>query len=406
VRVTRASLGTLIGMRANAVAALAVVASMLGAAAALAVAKGSGWLDDGRATTVVVRESASAPAPVAVTRPLPSGFQPARIYRERASGVVTIYAYFTHAGGTNTAQGSGFVVSKDGLVVTSAHVITDAGIARTGVHRARDVYVEFADGDRVQAQVVGFDPFDDVGVVRVSPRVHTVTPVPLGDSARVVVGEPVAAIGSPFDNESSLTVGIVSATRRTIASLTSQFNLVDAIQTDAPINKGNSGGPLFNARGEVIGINAQIRSDGGQGFEGVGFAVPINSAKRSLRQLVESGRVAYAFVGISTDDLTPSLARRLGFGIRRGALIGQVEKGSAAERAGLRAGDEEIRLNGQIVRAGGDVIVGIDGAPVQRASDVIRIVAQNLLPGETARFEIVRSGRRLVVPVTLTARQP
>jgi S1-C subfamily serine protease len=230
--------------------------------------------------------------------------------------------------------------------------------------------------------------------------------VPLGDSAQVVVGEPVAAIGSPFDNESSLTVGVVSATRRTIDSLTSQFNLVDAIQTDAPINKGNSGGPLFNARGQVIGINAQIRSDSGQGFEGVGFAVPINSAKRSLRQLVRTGHVAYAFVGISTDDLTPSVAKRLGYATLRGALIEEVEHGSAADHAGLRAGDKEVRLNGQVVRAGGDVIVAIDGTPVRRASDVIRIVAQRLLPGETARFEIVRDGRRRVVPVKLTERRP
>jgi len=395
-------------MRANAVAALALVASALGAAGALALAKGSGWLDDRATTTVVVSNPDPAPSTPAteVSRPLPSGtFDPARIYHERAPGVVTLYAYFAHSGGARAAQGSGFVVSKDGLVLTSAHVITDAGIAST-IHQARDVYVEFSDGDRVPAKVVGYDPFDDVGVVRVSPGAHSVAPVPLGDSSRVVVGEPVAAIGSPFDNESSLTVGIVSATRRTIDSLTSQFNLVDAIQTDAPINKGNSGGPLFNARGEVIGINAQIRSDNGEGFEGVGFAVPINSAKRSLRQLVATGRVAYAFVGISTDDLTPSIAKRLGYTTLRGALIEEVERGSAADRAGLRAGKKEIRLNGLVVRAGGDVIVAIDGTPVRRASDVIRIVAQRLLPGEAVRFEIMRGGRRLVVPVKLTERKP
>src|SRR5205823_9796529 len=139
---------------------------------------------------------------------------------------------------------------------------------------------------------------------------HTLHPVPLGDSSRVVVGEPVAAIGSPFGNTDSLSVGVVSAIRRSIPSLTTKYSLVDAIQTDAPINHGNSGGPLFDAHGRVIGINAQIRSSGGSsGFEGVGFAVPIDSARHSLEQLLRSGRVRYAYVGITTEDLTPAVAR-------------------------------------------------------------------------------------------------
>ena len=178
---------------------------------------------------------------------------------------------------------------------------------------ADKLYVEFRDRDRVPAKIVGWDLFSDVAVVRVDPRAHALAPVPLGSSAAVVVGTPVAAIGSPFNEQSSLSVGVVSATDRTIDSLTSGYSVSDAIQTDAPINRGNSGGPLFDARGRVIGINAQIRSTSGTA-EGVGFAIPIDTARRALEQLVRTGRVAYAYVGVTTQDVTPGLARKFGFG--------------------------------------------------------------------------------------------
>ena len=188
-----------------------------------------------------------------------------------------------------------------------------------------------------RAKIVGHDPFTDVAVVKVDPKTHALDPVPLGDSSNVVVGAPVAAIGSPFGNETSLTVGVVSATGRSIASLTSRYNVIDAIQIDAPINRGNSGGPLFDARGRVIGVNAQIRSESGVN-EGVGFAIPINAARRSLDQLVEDGEVDYAYVGVTTSDLTPSLAKRFGFTVQRGAVVSRIEPNSPASRAGLKGG--------------------------------------------------------------------
>jgi S1-C subfamily serine protease len=341
-----------------------------------------------------------------VAKPLAgNGFEPAQIFARRAAGVVTILSYFGTAAG-RAGQGSGFVVSADGVVLTNAHVVTTAGQGGA-TERARTVYVQFADGDRVPARIVGADLFDDVAVIRVDPRDHDVRPVPLGRSASVVVGEPVAAIGSPFGNTDSLSVGVVSAVRRSIPSLTTHYDLLDAIQTDAPINHGNSGGPLFDARGRVIGINAQIRSTGaGSAFDGVGFAVPIDSARRSLDQILRTGSVRYAYLGIETDDLTPAVAHRFGYAAPRGALVVRVVPGTGAAAAGLRAGARLESFRGLGVRVGGDAIVAIDGMPVRSAEDVVRIVATRLVPGEQARFTLVRGGARRNVPVTLGERPP
>jgi S1-C subfamily serine protease len=387
---------------------LAFLIALAGAGAALGIGAAAGWVGARHAHTIVVEKTlaqpAIAPAPAAPPSAKPllgNGFDPAAIYSSSSPGVVTIFAYFNgHA-----SQGSGFVVSRDGLVLTDSHVITDAGQASPGsaVRAADALFVEFADRDRVAARVVGWDVFDDVGVLRVDPRAHALTPVPLGDSGAVRVGEPVAAIGSPFGNENSLAVGVVSATHRSIQSLTSNYNLVDAIQIDAPINHGNSGGPLFDARGRVIGITAQIRSDTGNA-EGVGFAVPIDSARRSLRQLVAKRNVAYAYVGITTEDLTPSLARHLRYRVSHGALIDSVLAGSPGAAAGLRGGTSQEQFDGLTVTRGGDAIVAIDGKPVTSADDLVRIVAEELEPGSFARFTIQRGSSRLVLPVRLTAR--
>lgn len=390
-------------------AALAVAAA--GGATAIAVGKAAGWL--GGETVVLRQASDTMPGEVATGADATAGpgdaFDPAAIYRDRSTGVVTIYATLPDDGsgaGAGQVQGSGFVVSEEGVILTSSHVITNAGedtSAEGDVGGATEVYVEFQDGDRVEAAIVGWDIFDDVGVLRVDPADHAVVPVPLGDSSGVVVGEPVAAIGSPFGQVGSLAVGVVSATERAVSSLTSVYSVVGAIQVDAPINRGNSGGPLFNARGEVIGINAQIRSESGNA-EGVGFAIPINAARRSMEQLLEYGRVRYAWLGVTTQTLTPSVAGELGYAETAGAAIQEVVPGSPAEKAGLRPGGERVRIEGVSFRAGGDVIVTIDGTPVETTEDLIRIVAGVLFPGETAELTVLRDGRRVVVPVVLAER--
>jgi len=380
-------------------------AAVAGAAAVLLIAWGAGWLHNTR-HTVVVQEAVppvQVSTPVRVRPLIGARFDPAAIYRSRSPGVVTIYSLYGSGGADGAAQGSGFVVSRDGLILTNSHVITTAGDGNGAARPASSVYVEFQDRDRVKARIVGWDVFDDVGVLRVDSRAHALRPLPLGDSSRVLVGEPVAAIGSPFGNENSLAVGVVSATLRSIESLTSQYNLVDAIQVDAPINHGNSGGPLFDAQGRVIGINAQIRSDNGNA-EGVGFAVPINAARRSMEQLLATGKVAYAYVGITSEDLTPGLARRFGYPVRYGAVITSVRPGSPGERAGLRGGTDERDFNGLGFTYGGDVVVAIGGRPVRNASDIARAVAERLRPGQAVTFTVLRDGSRRSVHVVLGTR--
>src|SRR5215210_8358430 len=354
-----------LGVRPSALAVLALIAAAVGGVVSVLVANRTGLV--GGTETVVVAGSVPAlpverelETPDGAAKPLAgNSFDPATIYRSRSGGVVTVYAYFDdRPPAERAAQGSGFVISREGYILTSAHVVTTAGEGESQTDAADRVFVAFRDRDRVEARVVGWDVFDDVSVLKVEPSAHPLDPVPLGDSASVVVGEPVAALGSPFGNENSLAVGVVSATQRSIDSLTSDYTVPDAIQTDAPITHGNSGGPLFDARGRVIGINAQIRSDSGQA-EGVGFAVPINAAKRSFRQLVRSGRVAYAYVGVNAQDLTPTIARRFRYAVRRGAVVACVVPGSPGAKAGLRGGREKREQNGFDFRYGGDVVVAI-----------------------------------------------
>ena len=396
-------------MRPGAVVAVALAAALVGGVVAAILADRTG-LADGGATDTVFVSGGSVAQPIEGQLPrtdkpvLGNGFDPAAIYRSRNAGVVTVYSYFDNRpAGDHAAQGSGFVVSERGEILTSAHVVTSTGDDDREPEGATRVFVAFVDGDRVPARLVGWDLYDDVAVLRVEPSAHSLEPVPLGDSARVVVGEPVAAMGSPFGNENSLAVGVVSATRRSIDSLTSDYTVADAIQTDAPITHGNSGGPLFDARGRVIGINAQIRSESGQA-EGVGFAIPINAAKRSLQQLVQNGRVVYAYVGVNAEDLTPTIARRLDYAVDRGAVVACVVPDSPGAKAGLRGGSKKRQLNGFEFRFGGDVVVAIGNSKIRAADDLVRVVSETLVPGQVAQFTVLRDGKRLVVPVELGER--
>jgi len=390
--------------RGPTIAVVALAAAVLGGVVALLVAAVTG-LTDGKTSTVYVpttaNEVGSANEPIVRATPLGgNGFTPSRIYTARSPGVVTVFAFFDNAD-EQEAQGSGFVVTPSGYILTSAHVVTDV-VESAHPSEAHEVFIAFKDRDRVKAKIVGWDGYDDVALLKIDPAAHPLVTVPLGDSSRVRPGDPVAAMGSPFGNEDSIAVGVVSAIHRSINSLTSSFKVVDAIQTDAPITHGNSGGPLFDARGRVIGINAQIRSESG-GAEGVGFAVPINAAKRSMNQLIATGQVVYAFLGVTTEDLTPTVARHLGYAVSRGAIVGEVRGGSPADHAGVEAGKDEQSVNGLDVTTGGDVIVAVNGHPVRSADQVVRDIGSRL-PGETITLTVVRGQERKTLIAKLGAR--
>ncbi|MGZ5340542.1 MAG: S1C family serine protease, partial [Solirubrobacterales bacterium] len=324
--------------------------------AALALAAGCGG-DNSTELAATVTETAPTTATTGaekvVVQSSKGNFSPEAIYRKAAPGVVTILAIsddgandILGAGGGTAGQGSGFVISKDGEILTNAHVVTTGGRAAGGgpVREAKQVFVEFADRNRVQAEIVGVDPDSDVALIKVEPDGLSLTPVELSDGQGIEVGQPVAAIGSPFGEEQSLSIGVISATDRTIPSLT-DFSIDGAVQTDASINPGNSGGPLLDTDGQVIGINQQIESQSGSNA-GVGFAVPIAAVRYSLDQLSESGKVEYAFIGVTTQTIYPQLADELGISADSGALISNVVEGSPAEKGGLKGGDADIRFQG------------------------------------------------------------
>jgi len=383
--------------RAPLIAALAgFAAGLVAALAVVAIAASSGSFDG---TNTIVTTGAATVQPVDVTGEQPH-FDAGAIYRARIAGVVTIASVFP----TGEAGGSGFVVSKDGLVLTNAHVVTDSAegnVDPQNVKPAEHVYVRFADDDQVEAQIVGYDLFADVAVLRVKDANERLRPVPLGNSSDVRVGQPVAAIGSPFLEAGSLSVGVVSAINRSLESGTG-FAIPGAIQTDAAINHGNSGGPLFDADGRVIGINAQIQSTSGGG-EGVGFAVPIDLAQRSMQQLVENGHASYGWMGVRLSTITPAIADRFGLSVRRGALVVEVTGGGPADDAGLQTGGDVSQFQDTSIRPDGDVIVSVDGHPVSSSDQFIRLVATDS-PGQVVHLKVVRNGSSRNVAVTLGVR--
>jgi len=329
------------------------------------------------------------------------GFDPAEIYQRLSPGVVTVLSVFDGATSLldfdgEGGQGSGFVLDGKGYIATNAHVVT----SESG-KRAEQVYVEFSDGNRVSGHVVGVDPNADVALLKVEPDGLSLTPLPLGESHNIEVGEPVAAIGSPFGERQSLSIGVISALDRNIDSLT-RFKIGDAIQTDAAINPGNSGGPLLDAHGRVLGINAQIKTQAGGG-EGVGFAIPVDAVRRSLQALRAHGRVDYGYLGVSALALWPQLAQRLELDVRNGAFIQDIEKGSPADKADLHAGDHQLEFQAQRITAGGDVIVAVDGRPLTRETDLADRISA-LSTGDRVSLDVVRDGKHRTVTVRLGRR--
>ena len=296
-------------------------------------------------------------------------------------------------GNGGTATGSGFLIDGRGTVLTNAHVVagSDAITVKLG-----------EDGETLDAKLLGADTSTDVAALQVDPGEVQAAPLQLADSDESNVGDAVVAIGNPFGLDRTVTTGIVSGLQREI-SAPDGFTISDVIQTDAAINPGNSGGPLLDASGRVVGINSQIATAGGQGSVGVGFAVPINTAKQVADQILEDGEADHAFIGISGGDLTPEVAELLNLDVEEGALVQEVTPDSPAADAGLRAGDATISVDGVEVRVGGDVITGVDGESVSSMEDVIAAV-NGKQPGDGLELEIDRDGETRTVSLELADR--
>jgi S1-C subfamily serine protease len=336
------------------------------------------------------------------------GFDPKAIYESEAPGVVTVISLFGDSGLDSVlggggeeggGVGSGFVLNGEGEVATNAHVVTTG--EGDSIRRAREVYIEFADGNQVEAKIVGADPNADIALLKIDPAGLKLRPLPLGESASVEVGEPVAAIGSPFGEKQSLSVGVISAIDRSIRSLTN-FNISGAIQTDAAINPGNSGGPLVDGDGRVVGVNQQIKSTSGGG-EGVGFAVPIDAVKRSIDMLRDDGSADYAYLGVSSVELYPQLVDKFDLDVDKGAWVQVVNSGGPAEKAGIRGGGSPVDFQAQPFRPGGDVITKVDGEPVEDSAELADLIA-DYQPGDEVPLEIHRGGEERTIEVKLGER--
>lgn len=363
-------------------------AALLGGGVALGGAFGVGAFA-GTTTTVVERAAASATGS-AVPASTSGGLSVNEIYKRSGPGVVQI----TSTSGQGQALGSGFVIDKAGHIVTNYHVIEGAN----------EIEVRFSNDDTLNATLVGSDPSTDLALLRVDATARALTPLTLADSETVEVGDTVVAIGNPFGLERTVTSGIVSALQRAVTA-PNGFAIDHVIQTDAPINHGNSGGPLLNARGEVIGVNSQIETGGsGDGNVGIGFAVPSNTVETVVAQLLSSGKVEHAYLGVAARELDPELARTFRLPVDTGLLVETVTDGSGAARAGLRPGAEQVVIAGQSYRVGGDVIVGADGTRVASIEDLRGVIAAHR-PGEAVDLQIYRDGKELTVAVTL-GRQP
>ncbi|HEY7619885.1 MAG TPA: trypsin-like peptidase domain-containing protein, partial [Solirubrobacteraceae bacterium] len=357
----------------------------------------------GRGSTTVVQQAPLGGSEAASDSEGP-GLTAGDIYKRDAPGVVYVRAQIVQRTDSvfdfglpqeqqGVATGSGFVIGRDGTILTNAHVVSGA----------THISVQFADKQRVAAKVLGKDPSTDLALLKVDPSGLKLTPLTLGSSKDVQVGDPAIAIGNPFGLERTLTTGVISAVRRTITA-PNNFQIDDALQTDAPINPGNSGGPLIDATGKVIGINSQIAT-GGNGNNtniGIGFAVPIDTAKEIIPQLKKSGRVDRGFLGIQSLTIDSSL-KDLNLPREHGALVQSVTPGGPADKAGIKAGDIPATLDGNPITIGGDIITKVDDKDIRSDEDLQAAVADNK-PGTPVRITLVRAGKTKTVKVTLGER--
>jgi S1-C subfamily serine protease len=337
--------------------------------------------------------------------PASRAFDAAAIYARDSPGVVTVFSVLgastsaAHGGEGDEGVGSGFVLDGSGEIATNAHVVTDG--SGGAIHEAKDVYVAFADGNEVSAKIVGFDPNADVALLKIDPAGLTLRPLALGTVQGLRVGSSVAAIGSPFGEPQSLSVGVVSAINRSIESLTG-FQIAGAIQTDAAINHGNSGGPLVDAAGDVIGINSQIQSSSGGG-EGVGYAISADTVRRTIAALRKDGRVQYAYLGVTTARIYPQLARRYKLPVSKGAWVQDVVPGGPAAKAGVHAGTHPGRFQARTITDGGDIITAVNDHPLDDDA-ALGVALLHLAPGDEIVLRVYRDGQPRDIHVTLGKR--
>jgi len=363
-------------------------------------------------TTTVVREKAAATATATTVALTSTDMTPAEIYEKYSAGVVEVLATFDDvssmtpygpSSSSGQALGSGFVVAADGSILTNAHVVSNNGATADSVK----VVFKTQGGDgtdttTVVATVVGLDETSDVALLKVDPaKAPALDPLPLGDSSAVQVGEAVVAIGNPLGYDFSVTSGIVSATNRNLQSPNGSV-IPDGIQTDAAINEGNSGGPLIDASGRVIGINEQIASQSG-GNQGLGFAVPINTAMSVMEQLQATGRVTYAYLGVQGQTITSDIAGALGLSLDEGVLVAAVSDGSPAAKAGIKGGSQQTDLQGQLYVVGGDVITAMDGEALASTDELGAAILKHK-PGDEVVLTVVRGGQTLELTATLAER--
>ncbi len=365
------------------------LAAMLGGAIVVAVVAAAGGLGESQKTVTTVEATPIAPSNASVRTSV--GLTPHEIYERDAPGVAFVTSTIVQktespfnlfGGGESQRQGeatgSGIVIDSNGTILTNYHV----------VENAIKVTVSFEKGKAVEAQVVGKDPSNDLAILHISTDGLTLHPLTLGDSSTAQVGDPVYAIGNPFDLERTLTTGVISALQREITA-PNGFTINNVLQTDAPINPGNSGGPLLNAAGQVIGINSQIETGGGgDGSVGIGFAVPINTAKAEISELEKGGTVRGAYLGLTSLTIDGSLSA-LNLPVKSGALVQAVQKGTAAEKAGIHGGTVSSTVENGQVAIGGDIIIGIDGKAIN-GSEELAAAIENHKPGDTITIRLLR----------------